>query len=57
MIYIHIGVDIKKKEDILKQIPLGRFGKFEDVHSTIDFILANEYINGQDISINGGLNF
>ena len=45
------------KEEILKQIPLSRFGKPEEVAELIEFLIADEasYITGQTIHINGGL--
>jgi len=47
----------KVKEDMLKNIPLDRFGKVEDVANVIMFLvspLAN-YVNGQTINIDGGM--
>jgi len=45
------------KEEILKQIPLSRFGKPEEVSQLIEFLIKDEasYITGQTIHINGGL--
>ncbi len=45
------------KEEILKQIPLSRFGKPEEVSELIEFLITEEasYITGQTIHINGGL--
>jgi len=47
----------KIKEEILKQIPLSRFGKPEEVAELIEFLITDEasYITGQTIHINGGL--
>ena len=47
----------KMKEEILKQIPLSRFGKPEEVAELIEFLITDEasYITGQTIHINGGL--
>ena len=47
----------KTKEEILKQIPLSRFGKPEEVGELIEFLITDEasYITGQTIHINGGL--
>ena len=47
----------KMKEEILKQIPLSRFGKPEEVGKLIEFLITDEasYITGQTIHINGGL--
>ena len=45
------------KEKILPLIPLGRFGKVDDVASVVNFLCTEEnmYIHGQVIGVNGGL--
>ncbi len=45
------------KETYLKQIPLGRFGKPEDVANTVLFLASNmaNYITGETIHVNGGM--
>ena len=45
------------EKEILKQIPLARFGKTEGVAQLIEFLITKEasYITGQTIHINGGL--
>lgn len=45
------------KEEILKQIPLKRFGTTEDVANVIKFLISEEssYITGQVINIDGGM--
>ena len=50
-------INNKVKEEILKQIPLSRFGKSEEVAQLIEFLITEEasYITGQTIHINGGL--
>ena len=47
----------KIKKEILKQIPLSRFGKPREVAELIEFLISDEasYITGQTIHINGGL--
>ena len=55
-----IATDMTKElnEDELKKlIPMGRFGKPEEVASLVSFLASDEssYITGQVISINGGL--
>ena len=55
-----IATDMTKElnEDELKKlIPMGRFGKPEEVASLVSFLASDEaaYITGQAISINGGL--
>ncbi len=46
-------------EDILKAIPLNKLGSTEEIASLVDFLVsstASEYITGQTISIDGGMN-
>jgi len=45
------------REAILKQIPLGRLGKAEDVAGAVVFLCSDEasYITGQVLTIDGGL--
>lgn len=47
----------KYKSELLKFIPLGRFGKSEEVAKVVTFLLSDEtnYITGQVIRIDGGL--
>jgi 3-oxoacyl-[acyl-carrier protein] reductase len=45
-----------KKEEILKKITLGKFGQTKDISSAIEFCIENEYITGQILTIDGGLN-
>ena len=49
-------VDLDEKE-LSKLIPLGRFGKPEEVANVVGFLASNEadYITGQCIQVNGGL--
>ena len=50
-------INNKMKEEILKQIPVSRFGRAEEVAQLIEFLITDEasYITGQTIHINGGL--
>ena len=50
-------INNKMKEEILKQIPLSRFGRAEEFAQLIEFLITDEasYITGQTIHINGGL--
>lgn len=55
IIYSDMTQDIP--EEIIKQIPLKRMGKPEEVASLVKYLMSEEasYITGQVISINGGL--
>jgi 3-oxoacyl-[acyl-carrier protein] reductase len=48
---------LKGKEDILKLIPCGRFGKSEEIAKAVAFLVSDEarYITGQTIKVDGGL--
>ena len=46
-------------EEILKSIPLGKLGSTSEIASLVEFLVsseASEYITGQTISIDGGMN-
>src|SRR3989441_3880729 len=45
------------KDDLLKQIPLGRFGTVEDIANAIAFLASDEagYITGQVLVVDGGM--
>ncbi len=45
------------KEKYLEQIPLGRFGKPEDVASVVLFLASDmaDYITGETVHVNGGM--
>ncbi len=46
------------KETVMKNIPLGRMGKVEDIANMVGFLCSSEasYITGQVISVDGGMN-
>ncbi|MDO4432351.1 MAG: 3-oxoacyl-[acyl-carrier-protein] reductase [Aerococcaceae bacterium] len=44
------------KETMLAQIPLKRFGQVDEIAHCVDFLIQNDYITGQVLEINGGLN-
>jgi len=45
------------RDQLLKQIPLGRIGKAEDVADAVRFLVSPQasYITGQVVRVNGGL--
>ena len=45
------------KEDLLKQIPLGRVGHTQDIAKAVTFLAspAADYITGQVLSVDGGM--
>ncbi|MGH7410481.1 MAG: 3-oxoacyl-[acyl-carrier-protein] reductase [Candidatus Methylomirabilis sp.] len=47
----------KAKDRITAQIPLGRFGRAEEVAGAVVFLVSSEgdYITGHELSVNGGL--
>jgi 3-oxoacyl-[acyl-carrier protein] reductase len=49
--------DIKRKDDLIKMIPIGRFGKSEEVAKVVSFLAGDGsiYITGQVIKVDGGL--
>lgn len=49
--------DLKEKEQFITRIPVGRFGKPEEVAKTILFLVSDvsRYITGQVIKVDGGL--
>lgn len=44
----------EEKKEIKEEIPLQKIGKVEDVSRTVEWIIEDEYITGQVISVNGG---
>tara|TARA_B100001175_G_scaffold174360_1_gene148109 strand:- start:14893 stop:15609 length:717 start_codon:yes stop_codon:yes gene_type:complete len=50
-------LDDQSKDEIIRNIPLGRFGNVEDISKVVMFLASNNasYITGQTISVDGGL--
>ena len=45
------------KEELLKQIPVGRFGKPDDIANAVYFLVSDlgNYITGHVLAVNGGM--
>ncbi len=46
----------KIKDAMMDQIPLKRFGQVDEIAKTVEFLIANRYMTGQVLEVNGGLN-
>jgi NAD(P)-dependent dehydrogenase (short-subunit alcohol dehydrogenase family) len=49
------GVTPGQKKKMLAKIPLARTGSPEEIASAVKFLIENDYITGQTITIDGGL--
>lgn len=51
------GLPDRVKEELLRQIPLGRFGSAEDVAGAVAFLAGPDaaYLTGQVVHVNGGM--
>jgi 3-oxoacyl-[acyl-carrier protein] reductase len=51
------GLSDKVKEELLGQIPLGRFGEADDIAAAVVFLASDQaaYITGQVLGVNGGM--
>ena len=51
------SITMEQKKEIIKLIPLKRFGKPEEIAKIASFLISDDgsYITGQTIHINGGL--
>ncbi len=48
---------IKGQHNLLGRIPLGRFGKADEVAQAVMMLLNNSYMTGQTVAMSGGLAF
>jgi 3-oxoacyl-[acyl-carrier protein] reductase len=48
---------MKGQHNLLTRIPLGRFGKAEEVAQAVMMLLDNSYITGQTVAMSGGMAF
>ena len=44
----------ERKKKILARVPMGRFGKPEEVAKAVIFLIENDYITGEVLDVNGG---
>lgn len=51
----HNALDDKMLDKWIKQTPLKRVGKIDEVVSAVKFVIENDFMNGEIININGGL--
>ena len=56
--YFDAGLTYKlpNPEEYKAKIPLKRWGKIDELISTIDYIINTEYLTGSNIPLNGGVN-
>ena len=45
------------RSDLAARIPLGRFGRSDEVAQSVLMVLGNDYMTGQAIMLNGGMAF
>lgn len=45
----------RRQQEFADQIPLKRFGEADEVADTVAFLVANQYITGQVVTVDGGL--
>ncbi len=48
---------MRGRSDLAARIPLGRLGHSEEVAQAVLMALGNDYMTGQTIMLNGGMNF
>ncbi|EEI70664.1 3-oxoacyl-ACP reductase family protein [Lentilactobacillus hilgardii] len=45
----------RRQKEFADQIPLKRFGEAKEIADTVAFLIANQYITGQVVTVDGGL--
>ena len=48
---------MKGQENLVSRIPLGRFGKTDEVARTVMMLVDNPYMTGQTVAMSGGMTF
>jgi len=53
-----IETDMRKGQDnLVSRIPVGRFGKADEVAQAVMMLLDNPYMTGQTVAMSGGMAF
>jgi 3-oxoacyl-[acyl-carrier protein] reductase len=48
---------MKGQEDLVSRIPLGRFGRADEVAKAVMMLMDNPYMTGQTVAMSGGMSF
>jgi 3-oxoacyl-[acyl-carrier protein] reductase len=48
---------VKGQESLVSRIPLGRFGRADEVAKAVMMLLDNSYMTGQTVAMSGGMSF
>jgi 3-oxoacyl-[acyl-carrier protein] reductase len=51
----HESVSTEHLRTVISSVPLRRLGKLDELWSTIQFVIANKYVTGTVIEVDGGL--
>jgi NAD(P)-dependent dehydrogenase (short-subunit alcohol dehydrogenase family) len=49
------GLSEARRQQLLSQIPLQRFGQADEVAELVEYLLNARYVTGQEMTIDGGL--
>jgi 3-oxoacyl-[acyl-carrier protein] reductase len=52
-----IETDMMNAPEFISRIPLGRFGRPEEVAQAVMLLIGNDYMTGQTIAMSGGMSF
>jgi NAD(P)-dependent dehydrogenase (short-subunit alcohol dehydrogenase family) len=50
-----IYIDLEQNENLLARIPMGRFGKPEEIADAAMFLVKNQYAHNCVLNLDGGL--
>jgi 3-oxoacyl-[acyl-carrier protein] reductase len=48
---------MKGQESLVSRIPLGRFGRADEVAKAVMMLMDNPYMTGQTVALSGGMSF